>query len=182
MATPPATSRFQAKLHRPQKPTDDTPWTFILLPKEVSDTLPRRGRTTVTGTLNNHPFQATLEPDGNLSHWLKVTQELQTAANIQPDELITIELSPTKEPDPQIPHDLKSALKNSPEAHQTWKSTTNIARLDWIHWIVIAKQAKTRQKRIRDACDMLTKGKKRVCCFDPSGHYSKAFKAPTPAE
>ncbi len=29
---------------------------------------------------------------------------------------------------------------------------------------------------------MLASGKRRVCCFDPSGFYSKAFKAPQPAD
>jgi hypothetical protein len=53
--------------------------------------------------------------------------------------------------------------------------------VDWIHWIESAKQAKTRAKRVRTACEMLAAGKKRVCCFDPSGYYSKAFRAPEAA-
>lgn len=53
-----------------------------------------------------------------------------------------------------------------------------VARVDWIHWIVSAKQAQTRAKRISDACEMLASGERRVCCFDPSGFYSKAFGAP----
>jgi uncharacterized protein YdeI (YjbR/CyaY-like superfamily) len=66
----------------------------------------------------------------------------------------------------------------APESRATWDATTTLARVDWIHWIVSAKQSKTRAKRIADACDMLASGKKRVCCFDPSGFYSKAFCAP----
>ena len=85
------------------------------------------------------------------------------------------------EPDPEVPADLEKALMAAPDARRTWDSTTSIARLDWIHWVVSAKQAKTREKRIRDACEMLADGKKRVCCFDPSGFYSKALKAPKPA-
>jgi len=57
----------------------------------------------------------------------------------------------------------------SPPARATWEATTTIARIDWIHWIESAKQAKTRASRIADAADMLASGKKRVCCFDPSG-------------
>jgi hypothetical protein len=51
-----------------------------------------------------------------------------------------------------------------------------------VHWIESAKQAKTRAKRVEGACDMLAKGKRRVCCFDPSGYYSKAFAAPQAEE
>ena len=182
MPTKQKTSQFDAELFRPESTYDDRSWTFCLIPKEVSKTLPRRGRTTVSVTINGHPFQATLEPDGQLSHWLKVDQKLQTAMGASVGDVLTIELSPVnEEPDPELPTDFAKALLTAPEARQTWEATTTIARLDWIHWVVTAKQAKTREKRIHGACDMLAKGKKRVCCFDPSGFYSKAFKAPKPA-
>ena len=32
--------------------------------------------------------------------------------------------------------------------------------------------------RIGKACDMLAKGKRRVCCFDRSGMYSKSMSCP----
>jgi len=87
-------------------------------------------------------------------------------------------MSVAQEPEPDVPPDLREALEAHPESRATWDATTTIARLDWIHWITSAKQAKTRKKRINDACDMLASGEKRVCCFDPSGYYSKAFSAP----
>lgn len=181
MPTNQTASKFTAVLCCPEKPGDDTSWSFCLVPKAVSDTFPRRGRTTVEGTINGETFQATLEPDGQLSHWLKVSKELQEAASATVGDDLTIELSPVEtEPDPEVPADLEAALVSAPDSYLTWKSTTSIARLDWIHWVVSAKQAKTREKRIRDACEMLAKGKKRVCCFDPSGFYSKALKAPKP--
>jgi uncharacterized protein YdeI (YjbR/CyaY-like superfamily) len=77
-----------------------------------------------------------------------------------------------------LPGDLLEALASSPAAKATWDQTTTIARLDWIHWIESAKQARTRERRVRNACDMLASGKKRVCCFDPSGYYSKSLSAP----
>jgi len=76
----------------------------------------------------------------------------------------------------------KEALAAVPEARKVWNDTTPIARLDWIHWITSARQSKTRAKRISDACDMLAAGKRRVCCFDESGYYSKTFRAPEAAD
>lgn len=61
-------SRFQAPLLRPRLPDGEVFWAFVVLPKEASDKLPRRGRTSVDGSINGHPFQARLEPDGQLSH------------------------------------------------------------------------------------------------------------------
>lgn len=170
-------SRCTARLVRPAQPGKDR-WTFVVLPKDVSDTLPRRGRTSVGGTMNGHPFQATLEPDGQLSHWLRVCPELQEAAGVKAGETVDLEIWPVEEPEPSVSSDLDVALGAAPEARQVWDATTTIARLDWIHWIESAKQQKTRKKRIRDGCDMLASGKKRVCCFDQSGFYSKSLRAP----
>ena len=145
--------------------------------------LPRRGRTTVEVALNDHSFQSTLEPDGQLSHWLKISEEQSVAADAKIGEVAAFEITALpQEPEPELPSDLREALSASPAAKEVWHDTTAIAKLDWIHWIVSAKQVKTREKRIRDACEKLASGKRRVCCFDPSGFYSKALSAPKVAE
>lgn len=145
--------------------------------------LPRRGRTTVEGTLNGCAFQATLEPDGQLSHWLRVNAALLSASGAGVGDVVTLEIMPVSaEPEPEVPEDLQAALAARPDARRVWNATTTIARLDWIHWITSAKQLRTRAKRIGDACEMLASGKKRVCCFDPSGFYSKALRAPEAAD
>jgi hypothetical protein len=183
MTQRPMTSQFKATLLRPAKQESDNSWAFVVLPKSVSEKLPRRGRTTVEGTLNAYAVQATLEPDGQLSHWLRVSKELIESAGVNSGDDVTFEIMPVEqEPEPEVPADLQDALAASPEAQAVWSDTTTIARLDWIHWITSAKQSKTRAKRILDACDMLASGKRRVCCFDPSGYYSKAFSPPKTAD
>jgi uncharacterized protein YdeI (YjbR/CyaY-like superfamily) len=120
-----------------------------------------------------------LEPDGRKSHWLRIDKTELEAAGVEIGQVAQIEISAlVQEPEPEVPSDLAKALAAAPESAATWKATTAIARVDWIHWITSAKQARTRVKRINDACEMLASGKKRVCCFDPSGFYSKAFSAP----
>ena len=175
--------RFEAELLRPADPGMDRSWSFLILPKTASEQLPRRGRTTVAGTLNGHPFRATLEPDGNLSHWLKVGKHLREAVNAADGDMMALAITPVvPEPDPPVPPDFREALALCPQAGETWMATTMVARLDWIHWIDSAKQRQTRERRIRGACEMLASGKRRVCCFDPSGFYSKGFSAPKTAD
>ncbi|MCD8533649.1 MAG: YdeI/OmpD-associated family protein [Verrucomicrobia bacterium] len=182
MAPAETISRFEAELRCPKDPGPHGGWCFLLIPKPASDTLPRRGRTTIQGTIRGHPFQATLEPDGQLSHWLRVDQSLCLSAGMNAGDRVTVEMAPVvPEPEPMVPEDLAEVLFNSPAAMSVWNSTTTIARVDWIHWITSAKQIKTRQKRVLTAVDMLASGKKRVCCFDQSGYYSKAFQAPEAA-
>jgi hypothetical protein len=179
METDKTKSGFEAKILRPSSPPGETLAAFAVLPKCVSDKLPRRGRTTVEGTINGHYFQITLEPDGQLSHWLPLDKYLLEQSGLGIGEVASFEIrSVDQEPEPVIPADFAKALAANPDAYAVWKDTTTIARVDWIHWIVSAKQAKTRTKRISDACEKLASGKRRVCCFDPSGFYSKALSAP----
>lgn len=168
---------------QPLKPKSGQPWTFVVLPHAVSAKLARRGRITVIAAIYGYAFEALLEPDGKKSHWLRIDKEQLelSGAVIGVDALFEI-VAVDKEPEPELPADLANALQASSEAQTTWHATTTIARLDWIHWITSAKQQKTRLKRIDDACNMLAAGKKRVCCFDPSGYYSKAFSAPQAGE
>jgi len=178
MARPVEAFTFEARLQRPRQPAAAR-WAFVRLPREASERLPRRGRTSVEGHFAGQPFRATLEPDGQLSHWLKVDPALLEAAGVVVGEVVALQLQPAKpEPEPKLPADLRRALAADAAARATWDATTTLARVDWIHWMTSAKQAATRAKRVADACAMLAGGKRRVCCFDPSGFYSKAFAAP----
>jgi hypothetical protein len=174
---------FKAKLRRPADMGGDDAWAFVVLPKAVSGKFGRRGRASVTGTIEGHPFEATLEPDGQLSHWLKIPRALMETAGVATGGSVTLALRPSaEEREPPLPSDFRDLLDASPEARASWDGTTTIARIDWIHWMESAKQAKTRLSRTADAFKMLASGKKRVCCFDTSGYYSKSLSAPQEAE
>jgi len=195
--------RFKAKLFRPameparplarrrvakaaradqQKKSDDS-WTFLILPKNASAKLPSRGMTPIEGTINGFPFQAVLQPDGQKSHWLRVKRKLSQAAGADAGDIVTLEIAPAaKEPEPEVPADLRKALAAAdPKAKKLWSDITPNARRDWIFWITSAKQLETRARRIKNACSMLATGKRRVCCFDTSGFYSKSMSAPKAA-
>ena len=183
MTSSTARIRFNATLQRPAEPEGAT-WTFLVLPKAASAKLPTRSMTTVDGTFAGKPFTATLEPDGEGSHWLKVQTALREAAGVAAGDKVELAITPVRdEPEPPVPPDIRKALTAAPEADAVWSSLTPRARRDWIHWITSGKKAETRVKRIATACDMLASGKRRACCFDRSGMYSKGnMGAPTAAE
>lgn len=165
--------RFKATLSRPAEPKDAT-WSFLVLPKPASAQLPTRSMITVDGTLDGVPFQATLEPDGQGSHWLKVESHLRESVGAAVGATVELEIAPVAvEPEPTVPPDLHAALAADDCALATWNSITPLARRDWIHWITSGKKAETRARRITVACDKLAGGQRRACCFDRSGMYSK---------
>ena len=144
--------RFRAKLFRPEATAKAGSWTFLTLPKNASAKLPSRGMTTVAGTINGFPFRATLEPDGQKGHWLKVDRKVREAAGAEAGDVVTLEIAPVaEEPEPTIPADLRKALAAAPKARALWADITPMARRDWIHWIVSAKQTETRARRIKNA-------------------------------
>src|SRR5262245_25318267 len=113
--------RFKAKLLRPAEAAKGGSWTFLVLPGNASAKLPTRGMTAVAGTINGHPFRATLEPDGQKSHWLKVNKKMREAAGAEVGDVVALEImSVEKEPEPQVPADLRQALAAAPKALMVW--------------------------------------------------------------
>ena len=192
MTKPASKIRFKTKLLRPEmesaRPWADQrkephSWTFLILPKSASAKLPSRGVTPIEGMINGFRFQAVLQPDGQKSHWLKVDRKLSESAGANAGDVVALEMAPaTEEPEPTVPRDLQEALASAaPKTRTVWSDITPNARRDWIHWITSAKQPETRVRRIKNACAMLARGKRRVCCFDRSGFYSKSMSAPKAA-
>jgi hypothetical protein len=183
MTQPTVKIRFKAKLSRPATPKG-ADWTFLVLPAAASAKLPTRSMVTVEGSFAGQSFQATLEPDGQGSHWLKIEEGLREAAGVGAGDTVALEIAPVaQEPEPKVPDDLRKALADNCAAQATWSDITPVARRDWIHWIISGKKAETRVKRIDVACDKLASGNRRACCFDRSGMYSKGnMGAPEAAE
>src|SRR3546814_6494358 len=95
-----------------------------------SSDLPTRSMVTVDGTLEGQPFQATLEPDGEGSHWLKVDKGLREAAGAEVGDTVALEISPVeKEPESKVPADLRKALTANPAAKATWRSEEHTSEL-----------------------------------------------------
>ena len=182
MAKPAASPiRCTATLRRPARPADAA-WAFLVLPTAASAKLPTRSQVTVSGTLASAPFEATLEPDGEGSHWLKVDAALLADAGVQPGDVVTLEIAPVaQQPEPAVPPDLRAALAAHADAKATWDDITPVARRDWIQWMTSGKKMETRVKRIATACDMLASGKRRACCFDRSGMHSRGNLGPPEA-
>ena len=161
------TIRFETKLFTINSRT------ILKLPESASAALPSRGMTMVSGTINDVPFKALLEPDGRYaagqrsSHWFSPDQQLLDEAAAKAGDTVHVSLEPIKEwIEPEVPEDLQKALATSPKAEAVWKDITPLARWDWIRWIRAVKTAETRQKHIEVALDKLNKGMRRPCCFN----------------
>ena len=70
----------------------------------------------------------------------------------------------------ELPADLRKALIGNPVALDAWKDITPLARNEFICWVEDAKQAMTRERRIRRTQEELEEGQRRPCCWPGCKH------------
>ncbi len=156
--------RFEAALAT----IDDT--CLVRLPAEASRRLPSRGQVAVHATLQGHPFETVVEPDGLRGHWVRVDEALRRAAGLGPGDTAEVTLTVAPEwPEPEVPDDLRAALDAAPASiRDTWADITPMARWEWVRWVGATVNPDTRQRRVEVSISKLDGGKRRPCCFDLS--------------
>jgi uncharacterized protein YdeI (YjbR/CyaY-like superfamily) len=70
----------------------------------------------------------------------------------------------------KIPRDLRVALSSDATTQAAWSGLTPLARNEWICWVISAKQAATRNRRIQRAVEELQAHKRRPCCWPGCPH------------
>jgi uncharacterized protein YdeI (YjbR/CyaY-like superfamily) len=70
----------------------------------------------------------------------------------------------------ELPNDLRSVLLANRAALEAWNDITPLARNEFICWVEDAKQAKTRERRIRRTREELEDGMRRPCCWPGCSH------------
>lgn len=70
----------------------------------------------------------------------------------------------------KVPKDMREVLKTNADLLELWNGLTPLARNEWICWVTIVKQRKTRQEHIERFCEELREGKRRPCCWPGCPH------------
>jgi hypothetical protein len=145
---------------------DDT--VLVRLPQTASDGLPSRGQVAAHATLDGHPFDTVVEPDGRRGHWVRVDRDLQQAAGVGPGDTVDLTLEAAPDwPEPDVPDDLADALAHAPaHVRDAWHDITPMARWEWVRWVQATANPATRQRRVEVSISKLDGGKRRPCCFD----------------
>ena len=76
----------------------------------------------------------------------------------------------------KLPADLRKALGDNATALVAWKDITPLARNEFICWVEDAKQATTRERRIRRTQEELEEGQRRPCCWPGCKHRERTGK------
>ena len=77
----------------------------------------------------------------------------------------------------QAPPDMRKAISADLAELALWQSLTPLGRNEFVCWVLDAKQARTRARRIVRTGEELREGKRRPCCW--AGCIHRTDKAPS---
>ncbi len=148
---------FKAILVRPEGVGT---WTFLSIPPDVSETFGSKSQVRVKGTINGYPYRTTALPMGDGTHYLVVGKDIRQhiGANRGDTVQVTLELD-TEERHVELPEELKAAFATQPQASAAFEKMTYSHQKEWVNWIMSAKQAETRLRRIERAVALIAQGK-----------------------
>ena len=120
------------------------------------------------GTINGHPFETVVEPDGAAGHWLKADRTLQRSARVRAGDTAAFEMVPTEDwPEPSVPQDFQRALTAAPaRIRGVWNDITPMARWEWVRWVNATNNPDTRKRRVEVSISKMNSGLRRPCCFN----------------
>jgi hypothetical protein len=70
----------------------------------------------------------------------------------------------------RLPLDMKEVIAGSKKVAGLWDGLTPLARNEWICWVTIVKQEKTRKEHLKRLGEDLLRGKRRPCCWPGCPH------------
>jgi uncharacterized protein YdeI (YjbR/CyaY-like superfamily) len=98
---------------------------------------------------------------GGESHLLIILKEIREKIGKTFGDEVEVVLEEDTEPrEVEIPGDLKAALEKSPKAAAFFSQLSYTHQKEYVNWIMEAKHADTRQRRVHQAVELLERGKR----------------------
>jgi hypothetical protein len=138
-------------------------WTFMPIPFDVNEVFGSKARIAVSGKINGFPFRNSLMPEGDSTHSMMVSKEIQAGAKAKAGDVVKVTLEKDgSERRVDTPDDLEKALKKNKTAATLFGALSYSCKKEYVDWITGAKQEATRTNRIAKAVEMLASGQKRL--------------------
>jgi hypothetical protein len=138
-------------------------WTYFSVPFDVHQVFGSKARVPVAGTMNGFPFRNSLMPEGDGTHSMMVSREMQAGAKAKAGDIVLVSLEPdSEERSVTVPEELEAALKLSHPAASFFAALTPSQKAEYADWVSSAKKIETKASRVEKAIEMLLAGKKRI--------------------
>ena len=138
-------------------------WTCLPIPFSVEQVFGSKARVPVVGTMNGFAFRNSVMPEGNGSHRMMVSRDLQLGAKARAGDTVRVTLQRDAGERPvEVPTELHGALRKNKAAGKFFAGLTTSQKREYAGWIASAKQEETRTRRAAQAIGFLLEGKKRL--------------------
>ena len=117
-------------------------------------------RAKVIATVNGVKLRTTVMVYGGKS-FVGFRKEIREAAGIAIGDKVTVQLEPDREERAvEVPEELAAALSKDAKARAVFDALSFTHRREYAQWIVEAKRAETRERRVKQSLEMLRRGTK----------------------
>jgi len=131
---------------------------YAVIPDEIGARLGVRGRTSVVGTLNGHPFRNQVMPygfeDGSKRLLMPVNNAVRKAAgDLKPGDTVIFELQrdeASRSASVDVPADLEDALAADAGLRAAWDALSPSRRREAAEHLGSAKRHETRARRLQE--------------------------------
>ncbi len=135
---------------------------YIEFPYNVEEEFGVKGQVKVRATFDGYEYRGSLAKMDKGCHLLGITKKIRSEINKQPGDLVHVAI--TKDDEERIievPEDFQKQLDENEKAKNFFKSLSYSNQKKFGNWVLSAKRIETRDKRIREAIEMLAEGVKR---------------------
>jgi len=134
---------------------------FVTVPFDVEHVFGKK-RVAVNATIDGVPYRGSLVRMGGECHVLGVLKEIRASIGKQVGDIVEVVVEEDTAPRVvELPGDLADALRQQSVAARAFEALSFSHQREYVAWIVEAKQPATRERRIRKAIEMLSRGEKR---------------------
>jgi hypothetical protein len=116
-------------------------WAGIRAPFDAEEVFGSKGRISVTGLINNVPYESSIFPMGDGTHFRHINKAQQKEAGVKVGDLVTVTME---------------AAVDGKELEKR----TRAFKKEYISWIESAKRPETRQRRIEQAVVKISAGQR----------------------
>lgn len=135
---------------------------FIEFPYDVEKEFGVKGQVKVRATFDGFEYRGSLANMGHHCHILGITQRIRKEINKQPGDLVHVTIVKDEvERIVELPEDFKNSMEENDKAREFYNSLSYSHQRKYINWILSAKRMETREKRVKEAVEMLSQGVKK---------------------
>lgn len=135
---------------------------YIEFPFDVEQEFGTKGQVKVLAYFDGYEYRGSLAKMGHSCHFLGLNQKVREAIGKNPGDTIHVKLQKDEaERILELPEEFEKLLDNETKARDFFKALSYSNQKKFTDWIISAKKIETRDKRIKEAIEMLRNGVKK---------------------